>query len=362
MKRFLLWFGVIITVALGAAYVYRDALGFWMAQTFTTPDHDFDPALAPAAPDYRDPAAWSALPDVEDSADTVPAGLPDNQANAAADVFFIHPTTYFSADSWNAPLDHAESKRWVDELVNPGQASAFNGCCKVYAPRYRQATLASFFPKSRDTNGAKALDFAYADLERAFDYFLNHYSQGRPFILAGHSQGAHHLKRLLRERISNTPLRARLIATYPVGFDYDMEEMAAMPDIGVCGSPSELGCLVTWNSMSDTAQPFADTSNDVCVNPLTWNDAPASHTDNPGAFSSGRGELIPEAADARCADGVLRVSEVRTDAFDDLPLAFGEGNYHLLDFALFYASIRANAIERTARFVRERVPATPPAL
>ena len=353
MKKFLLWFGAIVGVALVLAYVYRDAVGFWMAQTMMTPDHAFDVSLAPAAPDYGDPAAWSALPDATDGADTVPAGLVDNQPTAAADVFFIHPTTYFASDGWNAPLEHADSRRWIEELVNPGQASAFNGCCKVYAPRYRQATLAAFFPESSETHGAAALDLAYGDLERAFDHFLTHYNQGRPFILAGHSQGALHLKRLLRERISGTPLRARMIAAYPIGFDYKHAEIAAQfPDIGVCASAREAGCLVTWNTMSEQATPFADTTDDVCVNPLTWNDAAADHDDNPGAFSSGRGELIPGAADARCDTGRLLVSEIRTDAFDNLPLTFGDGNYHLLDYALFYASIRSNAIERTATFTR----------
>ncbi len=355
MKTFLLGLGLVLGLLLVLGYVYRDAVGFWMAQTMLTPGHDFDAGRLPAAPNYADPASWSALPEVEDGADRVPTGLADNQANAAADVFFVHPTTYLSGDEWNAPLDHEDSKNFIDNLVNTGQASAFNGCCKVYAPRYRQATLASFFPKSSETHGAAALAIAYEDVERAFNYFLDNYSQGRPFILAGHSQGAAHLKKLLAERISGTPLRQRMIAAYPVGFNMTHTELAEiMPDIGVCASPIERGCLVTWNTMSPAAQTLTDPADDVCVNPLTWTDAAASHADNPGAFSTAEPDLIPGAADARCDTGRMLVSEIRTDAFDNLPMSFGEGNHHLLDFALFYASIRANPIERTATFVRGR--------
>ena len=355
MKKFFLWVGVILVVLLTLAYVNRDAVGFWLAQATLTPDHEFDASLAPAAPDYAEAGSWSALPGMEDGADVVPEGLADNQASAAADVFFVHPTTHFEKAGWNADLNHEDSKRFVEELVNPGQASAFNGCCKVYAPRYRQATLASFFPDSREGSGGQALDLAYDDLQRAFDYFLQHYNQGRPFILAGHSQGALHLKRLLAERISGTDLHARMIAAYPVGFNFKHEEIReAFPDINVCSTPDELGCMVTWNSMSPAANPFGDTSDDVCVNPLTWNGKAASHSDNPGAFSSNQGKLIPEAADASCENGRLLVSEIRTNAFDELPLSFGDGNYHLLDYALFYASIRDNAIARTLAFVNGR--------
>ena len=104
------------------------------------PDHDFDPARAVAAPDYANESTWAALPSKADEADLVPAGIDahGDQANAPVDAFFIHPTGYLRGASWNSPIDlesaTEENTRWM--LAN--QASAFNGCCRVYAPRYRE--------------------------------------------------------------------------------------------------------------------------------------------------------------------------------------------------------------------------------
>ena len=115
------------------------------------------------------------------------------------DVFYIHPTGYFQTH-WNAPLDpeSAAYERTNSHLAT--QASAFAETCNVYAPYYRQATYYSFFDK--DTNGYKAQDIAYSDLSNAFSTYMKNHNQGRPFIIAGHSQGALHGQRLVHEHIS----------------------------------------------------------------------------------------------------------------------------------------------------------------
>ena len=254
----------------------------------------------PAAPDYSRSNSWAALPDHEDAADVLPGGdVQDLQANAAVDVFFVHPTTYYKPDNWNQPLDDAFTNQLTDMFVLRSQASVFNSCCRIYAPRYRQATLFSFMDGSG--SGPAALELAYQDVERAFDYFLEHYNQGRPFILASHSQGSVHIRMLLEKRITGTPLRERMVAAYPIGFSIDREAMAsAVPDVPVCESAEQIGCVVTWNAVGPKVQPWGDDpGKNICVNPLTWraDDAPAEHALNigsvayPGAFTGSIGEL-----------------------------------------------------------------------
>ena len=87
----------------------------------------------------------------------------------------------------------------VDELVLRHQASVFNGCCEIYAPRYRQATIYSFLDH---TNGAQALALAYGDVVRAFNTFLNRIEPQQPFVVAGHSQGTRHAAELVREHVT----------------------------------------------------------------------------------------------------------------------------------------------------------------
>ena len=131
--------------------------------------------------------------------------MQDVQATAEVDVFFVHPTTFFGTAGWNQSLDDTSTNQLTDMFVLRSQASVFNSCCRIYAPRYRQATIFSFMDSSG--SGKDALQLAYGDVERAFDYYIEHYNQGRPFILAGHSQGSVHARTLLEKRITGTPLR-----------------------------------------------------------------------------------------------------------------------------------------------------------
>ena len=123
------------------------------------------------------------------------------------------------------------------------QASAFSDCT-VYAPRYRQATLFSFF----DLEGADeqaALNLAYQDVEKAFDYFISQYNKDRPFIIASHSQGSFHALPLIKKKIDGTPLAKRMIAAYTIGITtITNEAIDALQDIKVCDAPDQTQCLI----------------------------------------------------------------------------------------------------------------------
>ena len=137
------------------------------------------------------------MPGRKSNADVIPPGIKGDLAvNPQADVFFIHPTTYLDNATWNARFDEdGFTGRQLEDAVVRYQVSTFNGCCRIFAPRYRQATLSVFVNPSDDSN--KALDLAYSDVVRAFDRFIEKENNGRPFILASHSQGSLHATRLL---------------------------------------------------------------------------------------------------------------------------------------------------------------------
>lgn len=358
MGKFLGKLALVIFAVLGVlAWIARDRIGQWLFWASIKPAASFEQMAPPPAPDYADDQNWAALPQTEDPADRVPdpalAGLQDQ---APVDVFFVHPTTYYNKASWNQPPDHAVSRALIDDFTLRGQAAVFNSCCQVYAPRYRQATLFAF--ADTDGNGDKALALAYDDVERAFDQFIAERSAGRPFILAGHSQGALHVWTLLQKRISGTPLRERMVAAYAVGFAFDREELTSkLPDIAVCASPEQTGCLITWNAVGPKNEPWMDPARNVCVNPLSWTDdgARVAHDQNLGGVTYGSDDTpVVEAgvADAQCANGLLQVSEIRSKRYDKRPL--GRDNYHIYDYALFYQNVRANALLRTQAFLAGR--------
>lgn len=371
MKKVLVFVLFLALLAGAAGFVYRDEISMLMAFNKLKPAAPFSSATSPTSPDYSRAESWAALPDRNDAADALPApDVVDHQTDAAIDVFFIHPTTYFGTDHWNQPLDDARVNQLTDLFVMRGQAAAFNGCCRIYAPRYRQATIYSFIDQSG--SGTAALQLAYGDVERAFDYFLQNYSRDRPFVLASHSQGSVHLRTLLEKRITGTYLRNRLVAAYPIGFSLDGEALAkSVPDVPVCQSAEQTGCMVSWNTVGPEASQYADSSKNICVNPLTWktDGAPAQATLNlggvsyPGKFAGTLAELKelphefidarpivePGVADAQCVNGMLLVKEIRSAHYSSRPM--GRDNYHVYDYHLFAMNVRRNVELRAATYL-----------
>jgi hypothetical protein len=373
VKKILIGIAVLAVAALTAAFLYRDEIGMMIAFGRLEPEHSYAESTPPAAPDYSQPQSWAALPDREDAADVVPgADVQDRQATAEVDVFFVHPTTFFGTAGWNQALDDGSTNELTDAFVLRSQASVFNSCCRIYAPRYRQATIFSFMDKSG--SGTSALELAYEDVQRAFDYFIEHYSQGRPFILAAHSQGSVHVRTLLEKRITGSALRERLVASYPIGFSIDRDAMAqAVPDVPVCESAGQIGCVVTWNAVGPKASQWGDPSKNVCVNPLTWraDGAAAQASLNlggvayPGSFAGTVADVkgVPQdfidakpvleagVADAQCVNGMLLVTQIHSKHYAARPM--GRDNYHIYDYNLFHMNLRQNVQQRVAIYLSQ---------
>lgn len=208
---------VVATALLAATLIWSGCRG--IVKRALVPNDSFAETETPPAPDYASESAWAALPDRVDEADRTPAGESDAQSTAEVDVFFVHPTTYYDDAFWNQPIDDAKTNERTDNGVMRRQASAFNSVGRIFAPRYRQATLGAYVAKDwEDTR--QALDLAYTDVRRAFEHYLATWDTGRPLILASHSQGSGHMVRLTHEFFSgpdNAARRARLVAVYAIG-------------------------------------------------------------------------------------------------------------------------------------------------
>jgi hypothetical protein len=320
----------------------------------------FDPDATPPAPDYAEHAAWAALPELDDGADVSLAELPAiDQLNAPADVFYLHPTTWLGAQ-WNAPFDDPSVIEATTRGATLIQASAFNACCAVYAPRYRQANGRAY--THPDAESERAFAVAYADVSAAFDAFLARTGE-RPFIIAGHSQGAMLAATLIRERIAGSALEQRLVVAYLPGGAVRAETIG----VPVCDSPTQTGCVVSWNARGPTFEHNEfelDASDEhtmtgrVCVNPITWmtDGQGVAAERNAGAifFDTDAPVIKPAFADARCVDGVLVVTgigDAERDVMSRLLLwVMGPENYHPIDVQLFYVDLRSNAVARVQAF------------
>ena len=368
-RRFLYIIAAIIFLILGAGIVWTLFPETVMRWTFVPTVSFASPS--DGGPDYRDPSAWLSRPGTpDDPANWLPPGVPGT-AKTKAVVFFIPPSTYLSRAHWNAPINDKEMNQRAHVIV-PTEASAFSNVARVWAPRYRQATVGAFLTTKPDAT--KALALAYSDVLRAFDAFLNQAPPAAPIILAGHSQGSYHLLHLLKDRVANDKkLRRRILAVYAVGWPISVT--ADLPALGLpaCDKPDQRGCILSWESFAEpadpqqlrvrydagtgfTGQPRANTPA-LCVNPLTGTQngaAPASA--NLGALKPDAGyksaTLTPHLVPARCDPaGLLLIGPPP----DDFGMAVLPGNnFHVFDYALFWANIRADAARRLAAMEKHR--------
>lgn len=363
-RKFLYVVVILIVLALAAAFAYR-FYGVQLMRQFMVPAGEVV-ALPPAdARAYAKPDMWIARPDKPGNpALWTPAGYkPADKPEAA--IFFVHPTSFLDTHIWNAPLDNIDANNRA-ALFLRGQASAFNSVGAIWAPRYRQATFGAFLTSK--VSAQQALDFAYRDVLTAFDQFVTE-AGDRPIILAGHSQGALHLSRLLVDRVAGKPIVKRIVAAYVVGWPISVS--ADLPKMGLpaCAQADQAGCILSWQSFSEPADPslIADTFDAttgftgkpragtpmVCTNPLTGKPADSAPAE------ANLGTLIPD-MNFQSAQLVVGRVPARCEGRGFLtigrdPPEFGQyvlpgNNYHVFDYSLFWANVRRDAERRLAAF------------
>ena len=363
-RRFLGCIFVLIILAVIGAFAFFQ-FGDRALTQFAKPQGHYSPPPPTSGPDYSLKSSWLARPDVSPNpADWLPGSMTAPTTPRQAATFYIHPTTYHERDRWNAPLDAGGETAARTRLFVRSQASAFNGVSGVWAPKYRQAAFGAFLLTGPDAD--KALDLAYHDVLAAFDAFLAAQPAGTPVILAGHSQGSLHLLRLLADR--RDALKGRLVAAYVVG--WPVSTKADLPATGMpaCTAPAQAGCLMSWQSFKDPANPalvldawqgtkgltgaIRERGDMVCTNPLTGGAAPsAPPAANPGTLvptaDLSSAAVMPGLVGATCEDGILIVD----GAIPPLgPYVLPGNNYHVYDYALFWGAIRADAARRVAAF------------
>ena len=310
----------------------------------------------PPAVDYDKSENWAALPDRKDNADLVPnkSPLKDEQVNTQADVFYIHPTIYTYLPNtefqWNANIQDQYLNRKVDSSAITNQATIFNAAGRIYAPRYRQAHYYAFVTPNKADKEA-ALQLAYSDVKKAFEYYLKNYNHGRPFIIASHSQGTIHATKLIKEYIDGKELQKQFIAGYLIGIATPKN---TFEHIVPCQNADQTGCFIAWTTFQQGFLPDwhpGKPTELVSTNPLTWtldeNFAPKEL--NEGGVSYGF-KWVKNFADAQNHLGVLWINT---------PYVFGRSivhikNWHQADMNLFYVPIRKNAINRVSAYLKAK--------
>ncbi|HEX7822689.1 MAG TPA: DUF3089 domain-containing protein [Sphingobium sp.] len=379
-RKFLFFFAGLIVLVIIAAFTYR-LWGDRLLRVALVPGVEYSAPAPRTAASYDGPALWYEH-GTTGPQPTGAAALPARPAARQAATFFIHPTSYIDRAQWNAP----DGDKGAEELARTFLSvdkGIFTPTGPFWAPRYRQATFGAFLTDKPQAE--QALDAAYGDVAAAFDAFIAANPTG-PIILAGHSQGARHLMRLLAEKVAGKPVAARVVAAYLVGWPISVT--ADLPALGLpaCTSADQPGCILSWQSYAWpanagyilrpfdagrglTGKPRRGTAM-LCVNPLTGisgTAAPASanagmaiRDDKSGALSithpgtgaqcSGTGENAGAGTGDDPGQGSGRGLLLIDGAPDLGPYVLPGNNYHVYDYMLFWTNVRSDAGRRLDAF------------
>ena len=313
----------------------------------------FEQVAAPATPNYAESKNWAALPTQASTCNFSPDGKIDSSLWANVDVFWIHPTTYTQRPEeifcWNADVNDETLNAKTDRSTMRLQASVFNAAGRIYAPRYRQAHLYSFFTPDKSLK-KKALQVAYSDVKKSFEYYLEHYNNGRPIIIASHSQGGLHAYWLLRDFFANKPLMKKLVCAYIVGMPIPKDSLNFLLP---CTDSSQIGCYVSWYTFKKGFYPknYWEYQVAYCVNPITWNadEFYVSKEKNQGAVLQDFKKIRTHFVGAEVHKNLLWIKS----PFPVLTFFKRIKNYHIGDINLFYENVKNNAKHRSESYLQQ---------
>jgi Protein of unknown function (DUF3089) len=300
-------------------------------------------------PSYNDLNYWAAHPWKWDPSDSIPKPLRNELRDSIVDVFFLHPTTYtgkmMSGD--NADINDSYINAKTDYSTILYQASVFNQHCRIFAPRYRQAHISTFF-KNQNEKTEAIFEIAYQDIKAAFQYYLENWNNDRPVIIAAHSQGSKLAERLLKEFFEDKPLKNKLVVAYLAGWPVPKDYFSSLK---ICADSLQTGCICSWRTFRKGYIPYYfknEKGNSFVTNPLDWStsDEYTPRKLNKGSVLIRFNKVFLHTTDAQINSGLLWVKKPR------FPWGFlyFRKNYHPGDINLFYLNIRENTGQRIVAF------------
>ena len=310
-----------------------------------------DAASTDGAPDYSKEECWYQIPEITKDADT----------------FFVYPTDYMGTNEGDpdfAPLDNPDMLEGV-EFDHKAMASAYEDATNVFMPYYRQAGF-----KYASEIGKKTVDpreaFAttpYNDITAALDYYFENYNDGRPFIIAGHSQGSGITSLVLKDYFKEHPeYYERMVAAYVIGFSITKDYLEANPHLKFATGESDTGVIISWNTegpkniegkvWNGVVLPDA-----ISINPLNWklDETYASANENLGSLvlneETGELEIADIGADAQVIlDRGVILTNTDAEPMTEGVEFFGPQSFHNGDYTFFYNNIKDNVAKRIAAY------------
>ena len=309
-----------------------------------------DPASV--ATDYSNKEHWLSLPEITKD----------------VDAFYIYSTSYIESSFEEGAPDYATLD--TPEMITGAlgeyvtNASVFEESCNVFVPWYRQAGMRYAGEVSKKTGNIDAAlgGVSYTDIKAALDYFFEKCNNGRPFIIAGHSQGASMVKYVLKHYFKEHPdYYKRMVAAYQIGFSLTKDDLAQYPHLKFATGESDTGVIISWNTegpknVEENAKNVVVLPGAMSINPLNWklDETYAPASENKGSLvlneETGEYEIKNIGVDAQInlARGVI-VTTTKAPV-TNMPEFFGPASFHEDDYPFFYNNIKENVAKRIATY------------
>ena len=336
------------------AYIKEGLGGVISAEKYAVPRGDVTQVVGAAevlydALDYSDPENWAYWAEGEEK---------------DVDVFLVCPTVDTRSPANALDLNEKLKARFVNALDM--EKDIYSDTARLYSPYYRQRSMASYALSPAEQEQAEKN--AYLDVSAAFAYYLEQENQGRPFILAGFSQGSEMCLELMKEYFggeTGAALREQLVAVYAIGWGFTEETAAQYPQIVPAAGETDTGTVICFDcedgSLTGTFI-LEEGKHYYSINPLNWktDGTPADKALNLGAVLSTGAEPIPALCGAyiESGRGALVVTDVSPADYPASIDIFPEGAYHVYDYLFFFENLRENVAKRTAAYLAEGLPFT----
>jgi len=305
------------------------------------------------ATDYSQTANWLSAP---------------RTATQAVDVFYLYPSKYRKSGDTApnvAPITDPGMRKGAQTALAE-QASAFASTANIYAPYYRQLDASYALTLPHEQNVQAIAGPPTQDGLAAFTYYLEHYNNGRPFLLAGHSQGSQVTENLLSGYLKDHPhVYRRMVAAYVIGYSVTPAYLAANPHLKFAEGADDTGVLISYNTVAPqfTGVDPVVLPGAMAINPITWTGA---NVNVPAAQSLGA--YLPDAngvlhkvahfADAQIdaskeasSGAVLVTSTPDVETYGPGNGKVGKGIYHPWDYSFYYYDLQSNIGKRVAAYL-----------
>lgn len=306
------------------------------------------------ATDYSKTEHWLSLPATTDK---------------EVDVFFLYPTAWQKVNDSDPNICDIDNPSMVKGAKSAfdRDATAFETVANIYAPYYRQADAKYTLSLPLDQQAQVIEGAPKTDAFASFEYYIKNYNNGRPFILAGHSQGSNILTYLLADYMKSHPeVYKRMIAAYVIGYSITGDYLAQNKHLKFAESADDTGVIISYNTQApDVAQGVNPVvwPGALVINPITWTRDESLATKGQGLGSylpdltTKEFKQYPQYADAQIdkTKGVLVCSTANEEVINKIDeiAGFPHGVYHSFDYPFYYYNLRDNAGNRINKYLKK---------